>query len=396
MAMFVALLLLAGTVSAFVVNGDNTSTGVSFEGRTIVVSPDQPPPTLPGVDGEVAAALPEIMRVVQEKRGLLFKEPVQVTLLGDDAFRARLNETDESEEEDLEELRTAERVLQAYGLLERGVDLDEATEALLGDAVVGFYDTEEDDLVVRGEKLTPYVRSTFAHELTHALQDQWFDLEREDIEDRDDEASQAFTAVIEGDAVRVEQLYLDTLPPEEQKQAEAEEISAGGGISPDIPQILFELIGFPYAVGPTFVSEVVANGGQTRLDEAFRNPPTTTEEILHPEVFLAGDKPKTVKNPEPDKGKKAIDQGVLGEYGFLLVLGRLLDLQDALPAVQGWGGDRYVAWRDGDRTCARTNLVMDTADDAREMRAALVAAAKERDEIKVGVAAELITFTSCG
>jgi len=395
MAMVVALLLLAGGVSAFVVDGGDTPS-VSFEGRTIVVSPDQPPPTLPGLDGEVAAALPEIMRVVQDKRGLLFKKPVRVTLLGDAAFRARLKETSESDEEDREELKTAERVLQAYGLLDRGVDLDKATEALLGDAVVGFYDTEKDDLVVRGEKLTPYVRSTFAHELTHALQDQWFDLDREDIEDRDDEASQAFTAVIEGDAVRVEQLYLDTLPPEQQKQAEMEELSAGGGISADIPRILFELIGFPYAIGPTFVTEVVANGGQARLDEAFRNPPTTTEEILHPEVFLAGEKPKAVKNPEPDKGKKAIDQGVLGEYGFLLVLGRLLDLQDALPAVQGWGGDRYVAWRDGDRTCARTNLVMDTTEDAREMRAALVAAAKERDEIKVGAVGEVLTFTSCG
>lgn len=396
MAMAVALLLLAGAVSAFVVDGDGAPTDVSFEGRTIVVSPDQPPPDLPGIDGEVAAALPEIMRIVQEKRGLLFKEPVQVTLLGDGAFRARLKEADEADEAAREELKTTERVLQAYGLLDRGVDLDKAAEALLGDAVVGFYDTEEDDLVVRGEKLTPYVRGTFAHELTHALQDQHFDLDREDIEDRDDEASQAFTAVIEGDAVRTEQLYLETLPPEQQKQAEMEEMAAGGGISPDIPQILFELIGFPYAVGPTFVNEVVANGGQARLDEAFRNPPTTTEEILHPEVFLAGEKPKAVKKPEPDKGKEAIDQGVLGEYGLLLVLGRLLDLQDALPAVQGWGGDRYVAWRDGDRTCARTNLVMDTSEDAREMRTALAAAAKERDEIKVGTAAGAITFTSCG
>jgi hypothetical protein len=395
LAVLVALLLVSATAAAFVVDGDGGPGRVDMAGRTITVSPNDPPPQLPGADAELAAALPEMMRFIEQARGLTFKRPVKVTLLGDEAFRARLRDADRPDDEDRERTKTTERVLQAYGLLDRDVDLEKATESLLGDAVLGYYDTEEDDLVVRGEELTPYVRSTFVHELTHALQDQWFDLDREDIDERDDEASTAFTSVIEGDAVRIEQQYLDSLPEEQQKQAEMEEL-AGGGIDPGVPRILLELIGFPYAAGPQFANEVVAKAGQPRLDEAFRNPPTTTEEIMHPEVFLAGGKPKPVTEPKPDKGEEAIDEGVLGEYGLLLVLSRFVDLQEVLPAVHGWGGDRYVAWRDGNRTCARTNVVMDSADDARELRAALAKVAEENDELKVGTSGGAITFRSCG
>jgi hypothetical protein len=397
MSLVVALLLVSAGVSAFVVGGsddDPDDPVVADGGHTITVAPDQPAPVLPGVDGEVAAALPGIMRFVQQARGLTYKHPVRVSLLGDAAFRARLLDADRPDDADRARTKTTERVLQAYGLLDRDVNLEKATESLLGDAVAGYYDSEKDDLVVRGERLTPYVQETFAHELTHALQDQWFELDRKDIEDRDDEASEAFTAVIEGDAVRVEQLYLDSLPEEQQKAAEREETQAANGISPDVPLVLLQLIGFPYAFGPNFVTTVVGKAGQAKLDEAFKTPPTTTEAIMHPERFLAGDTPKTVTPPKADK--RRIDQGVLGELGLVLVVSRLVDSDMARKAAEGWGGDRYVAWRDGDRTCARTDVVMDSAQDAKELRAALKEAADGSDALKVGSAGGAIVFTSCG
>lgn len=359
------------------------------DGRTVSVTPDQ----RPGPEAsEIERLLPELMRFVQDKRGLAFKVPVEVTLLADKAFRARLKgEEEEDSEEAKEELLTTQRVLEGLGLLEKGIDLEKAVETLYGDAVAGFYDTESDDLVVRGEKLTVSVRTTLVHELVHAVQDQHFDIDRKDLDDRDDEASQGLTGLVEGDAVRVEELYLESLSNREQKQAEREEAQAGSGIDPDIPRILLQLVAFPYIVGPDFTRAVVEGGGQARLDEAFAQPPSTSEHLLHPETFLGAQPLVPIENPKPDG--EEIDAGVLGELGLLLVLNA--SGTDGRAAAKGWGGDRYVAWRDGKNTCVRTTIAMDSLQDDAELRRALDEIARDRRGFKVEGKGP-ITFTSCG
>jgi hypothetical protein len=392
--------LVAGLAAAVVVRpaDDTTSLGA---GTTITVSPNEPAPTLPGIDGEVAGAIPAIMKFVEGARGLTYKHPVKVTLLADEAFKRRLRGTgDKPDAKEVERIRTNEKVLRALGLLEKGVDLQKATDSLLDSAVAGFYDTEHDDLVVRGSNLTPFVRTTFAHELTHALQDQYFDLDRTELNKRDDEAAQAFTSLVEGDAVRVEEIYTDGLSDEDQKRAQLEEMGAASGIDISTPRVLLQLLVFPYAAGPTFVKAVVANAGRERLDRAFVEPPTTTEQIMHPDRFLKGEGPAAVESPKAPE--KEIDKGVLGEFGLLLVLSETLEASQVQVAASGWGGDRYVAWSvpSQDRTCVRTNLTMDTAQDTTELRSALDAAAKKRSGLTIAPAAagrgNAVTFTSCG
>jgi len=372
-------------------NGAPATEGGATEGGdgTVSVSPDQ----RPGPEAsEVERLLPELMRFVQDKRGLAFKVPVEVTLLADEAFRARLKgEEEEDSAEAKKELLTTQRVLEGLGLLEKGIDLEKAVETLYGDAVAGFYDTEADDLVVRGEKLTPSVRTTLVHELVHALQDQHFDIDRKDLDDRDDEASQGLTGLVEGDAVRIEELYLESLSNREQKQAEKEEAEAGGGIDPEIPRVLLQLVAFPYIVGPDFTRAVVRGGGQTRLDQAFGEPPSTSEHLLHPETFIGGQLLVPVENPKPDG--EEIDAGVLGELGLLLVLNA--SGTDGRSAAEGWGGDRYVAWRDGKNTCVRTTIAMDSLQDDAELRRALDEIARDRKGFRVEGKGP-VTFTSCG
>ena len=404
LAIMTTVLLVAAVVGAVVIGGDDDEgterdpAVVAGTGQTIEVTPDGAPAGLTGIAAEIAAELPAMMRFIEQARGLEFKEPVKVELLSDEAFRARLDALDEDpDNEERVEIENDERVLRALGLLDGDVDLEEATDSLLGDAVAGFYDTEKDELVVRGDRLTPGVRITFVHELTHALQAQHFDLEREDLDERDDEAAQSFSAVVEGDASRIEEMYVDTLPEDQQKAAQLEEIEAASGIDPTIPQILLELISFPYALGPDFTRALVDGGAQARLDAAFKEPPTTSEQIIRPDLYLDdGEPPRDVVKPKPDGGAEVIDQGVMGQLGMILILGRLVDQRTAVLASQGWGGDWYVAWRDGDDACVRTNMVMDTAGDAREMADALRQAAKKRDGLDVAVTPDLITFTSCG
>jgi hypothetical protein len=391
-AIAVAVVLLAGVVAAVVVRPEGAprvAAEAATPARTVEMSPD----SVPDVGASpLERALPDLMRFTQEARGLPFLRPVRVTLLADAAFRARLQgEEDEESAKADEELRTTQHVLEGLGLLEKGTDLKKAADSLYGDAVVGFYDTKKDDLVVRGEQVTVGVRTTLVHELTHALQDQHFDIDRDDLDDRDDESAQGLQGLVEGDAVRIERRYLDSLSGREQKAAEAEEAAAGAGIDPGIPRVLLQIVAFPYFAGPQFATAVFEAGGQARLDEAYATPPTTSEHLLHPERFLAGDGPREVAAPKA--GGKVIDEGVLGELGLLLVLNATGTSGER--AATGWGGDRYVAWRDGDHTCVRTTLTMDSPQDDAELRRALDDLARDRTGVKV-TGRGPTTFTSCG
>src|SRR5207237_6542632 len=125
-----------------------------------------------------------------------------------------------------------------------------------------------------------------------------------------------------------------------------EEDSQGGGIDPNIPQALVELLAFPYQVGPPFTQSLLKAGGQAKLDAAFKNPPTTSEQLVHPEKYLAGEGAKPVDKPTADG--KVIDQGVLGELGLAVVLGQAEQNGDSgagevAVAPAGGGGGRSVA-----------------------------------------------------
>ena len=206
----VAVLLVAGLAAAVVRDDDavvTTGTTTTTTTSTASTVPGETPTTgSPGT--ELDRAIAEIETFVAKARGLPFKQRVKVTLLDDAAFRARLHEDDEVDKEALE---TTTKVLRALDLIDEDVDLEEATRSLLGDAVLGFYDYEKDEMVIRGAELTPGVRRTLAHELVHALQDQHFQLDRPELEDRDDEAETGFTSLVEGDARRIEGQYADTM-----------------------------------------------------------------------------------------------------------------------------------------------------------------------------------------
>jgi hypothetical protein len=235
--------------------------------------------------------------------------------------------------------------------------------------VVGFYDPETAELVVRGASISPYVRTTIAHELTHALDDQHFDLDRPEYDDADDEVGFGFQALAEGNARRVENAYRASLPDEEQRQADQEEMSIGANLDLSaIPYAMVALLDAPYSAGVEFVQALLDDGGQPALDQAFEEPPRTSEQILHPDAFLDGDARAQVPHPEPSG--EVVDQGVAGELLIQLVLTGGVGQAEAAQAAEGWGGDWAAAWRDGDRSCVTMAVVGDTAADTGELREA--------------------------
>ena len=339
----------------------------------------------------LSAKLPELQAFVEQARGLKFKKPVDFKLLGDADFRKRLQELQE-EDRDPEEIADTKGVLVALGLLDKNIDLQATIDRLLGGAVAGFYDPETDELVVRGSEATISVQSTMVHELVHALQDQHFNLDRDELDDLDDEQSQSFSGLVEGDATHVEDQWLATRTAAERRQARAEENAQVRDLD-DIPEVLLTLLSFPYATGPDLVDAIRKSGGQRRLDQAFSAPPTTSEHLIDPQKFLQGEAGIKVAPPKADG--EVFDEGVLGHLGLLLMLAEELDGSEAARAAGGWGGDWYVAWQQGDQSCVRTDIVMDSPAESRELGTALSRWASSRQGATV-TGNGPFTVTACG
>lgn len=315
-----------------------------------------------------------------------------MTALSNAEFQRRLAG---KRDQDEAALRTESKVLAALGLVQRREDLVRAEQALQASTVIGYYDSKTKELVVRGEEPSAGVRRGIVHELTHALQDQWFSIDRPSHDD--DESDLAFRSLVEGDAVRIERAYVASLSETEQRQIRAEDIVAGGAPS-DVPAVLIELELFPYVVGPRFIDALLGGGGQPRLDAAFSGPPTTTAELLHPDRYLAGSGSAAAVEA-PLAGGTVIDRGVVGELGLRLLMERLVGAglvteAEAQTVGMGWRGDRYVAWDAGDLVCVRTRFVMSGPEAVDLLRSVLMKFAGSHANTTVEGAGPVL-FTAC-
>lgn len=304
----------------------------------------------PTVEAQVRARLPALIAFVERERGLPMRREVRVEVLGDEEFVAALGEGPPAEPDG------TGATLEGLGLLEDGDDLEQVLGDSLDAGVVGFYDGATERLAVRAERLDPYVELVIVHELVHALQDQHFKIDRPEIEDGT-ERPLAFAALVEGDAVRVEQAWRDAQPAAVQAAIDAEELRRfGRGEPAGLEDAIDGTLAFPYAAGPALVEALLADGGQPLLDRTFRTPPSTSEQVLHPELVGEGG---ALSPPAPDGDGERVDEGVLGELGLAQLLG--VDARDGGPQ-QGWEGDTYATYEDGGRTCVLATVVMADGD----------------------------------
>ena len=323
----------------------------------------------PGLDPtvEVLACPAEVEQVicdaatfVQQARGRPFQEFPSVELLADAEFDIALLDDFASFEDDLLEY---ERLLKGLGLIPENLDMVQAFRDLLESGVVGFYDPDTRRLVVRGGDFNLYGQLVLVHELVHAFDDQWFDLSRDDFPNAD--AEYGYLAVIEGNASWVEELWRAALSPQEQTMLSAQELDA---LSPEdiqrilaLPQVLLALQASAYVDGEIFVDSLLDSGGVAAVDEAFSEPPISSESVLHPDLDPAALEVVDVAPPPADG--ETLDDGVLGE----LVVRQWLGQQ----AAAGWGGDAYVVYSAGGQTCLRVDLAADTPTDLIEMENAI-------------------------
>jgi hypothetical protein len=347
---------------------------------------------------------------VEKKRGLDFKHPVYVDFLPEEEFKKKVTgDADDLTEEDRKEIEQATGLFRALGLIEGDVDLFDKSNELHGKGIIGFYSYDDERLRIRGTEITPAVESTIVHELTHALQDQNFDLGKrfEELAKADDAnssaAAEGFDALVEGDARRIEGKWRDSLSDADRRALDKDQGKGAKGFeagSKDIPEVLKTLVAAPYELGQALLAAAVQLGGDRAVDDLFRSPPRTEEQQLDPWTLVADHQGVlTVPKPELADGETALagdDGGTFGSLEWLLVLSERLPLEHALTAVDGWGGDSAVAYERDGTSCVKVNYRADTPKDLAQMQTALQAWVRKLPA-SASVTREGLTllFTSC-
>ena len=299
--------------------------------------------------------IPDMDRIheqVSTVRGLYPSGSLDREILSPESIRQRVIE-DFLGDYTQEEADDDARLLALLGLLDPNFDLWNLYADFYEEQVAGYYDPEGQKMYVVGSGWGGYERLTYAHEYVHALQDQTYDLEdglgyNDEACDEDAERCAAISALIEGDATLAEEQWWRAYATDQDLQ----ELSAAiaeytGEVFDSAPAYLQRDFLFPYDEGLAFVQSLFRRGGWAAVDAAYRAPPTTTEHILHPELFDK-EEPIPVQLPDlaPALGRswRELDAGVLGEWYTQLVLDEEIPEWDAQEAAAGWGGDAYRAW----------------------------------------------------
>lgn len=349
-------------------------------------------PITPTGDATRDASLLSMARFVEGERGHPFLEPVTVQFLDDAAFEDVVL-SGLQDDGAVRALEAQQQLLVALELLPAGVDFVQLVRISQREGVVGLYVPSTKELYVRGTNITPLVRTTVVHELTHAIDDQWFSLDRRNMN-----ADEGFAAssLAEGSATLVEERYVDTMSSADVAAAgrESDEFIAQME-QPDWPLSVNELSESVYTLGHRFVSGIVDDGGMAALDSAFQSPPRSTEQLLHPERYAGADAPVQVAPPDTDG--VLLLEGVMGEWSLVELLNAELAPADARGAAEGWGGDRYALVDDGYRHCVVLDVQMDTDVDADELESAFGRwAIRQYDAAVERLDERSLRITACG
>jgi hypothetical protein len=400
-AIVVVVALVAAGVGWTFLRDDDDDTAAPEPTTTTETTPESTTPTTddeqaPSEDeAELEAIVEELQDYVEDERGLEFKQDVVVELLDGDEFEARLLE---DFEEDREELEQDALLMQALGVLEPGADLADALEDVLTAGVLGFYDPETDELVVRGADVNLFVQQTIVHELVHALDDQWYDLDRPELDDAADETGFGFGVLVEGSARYFDQGWTDSLPSEDQealeRQAREFEADMLGSIDPtSFPFEIYDFIASQYPLGASFVDAIIEEDGDGAVDAAFEAPPATSKEVMEPDAYLDGFEPTPVEPPSAEG--TVVDEGVFGQFLLEFVLDREPSI-DAEEVASGWAGDWYVAWEADGQTCLRADFAAEDESAGARLAESLTEWATSLPDAEVEeLSSGLVRLTSC-
>ena len=310
---------------------------------------------------------PELQKEVAEAGGVPFRADVPLDFLSRAALAAYIQDVLDTEYPSAK-ADADERTLVALDLLPPRSELRRLRARLLEDNVAGFYDERPGRkrlyAVSSDRTLTPANQLVLAHELRHALQDQYADVHAAlpaSIGDFDDRRM-AYLSLLEGDATLVmERFLLRRLPGAPDALGDLGGFALPANALPGVPAVLQDQLLLPYVAGRELARAILGRGGWNALREAWSRPPASTEQVLHPEKYFAGEAPRPAPPAYVPADGRLVSESVLGEMLTRTLLGAGSD-----AAAAGWGGDLVRVFDVSGRTLMVWTSVWDTPADARE------------------------------
>ncbi len=314
----------------------------------------------------------EILRFASKDTLFPIKREVKRQLVSRDEVETYVTKHT-SEDEDAKRLRRSELVLKKFGLLPKDFDLGKFLVVLLKEQVAGYYDPKTRTVNLLDWLGADQQKPVLAHELTHALQDQSFNLEKymkpadtdlskkkevnaEDIEK--DEVSTTRQAVVEGQAMAVLVDYM--LEPMGLSMKDSPQVvqSLKDGMlvgTPDsvefhnAPIYMKEALTFPYRYGIDFIAELeIKSGKEKAFADLFRNPPRTTRQIMEPKTYMSGERLEPMQLPDfrqVFKNYDRFDVGAVGEFDVAVLIDQYGGAQLSNKMYPHWRGGYYYAVR---------------------------------------------------
>jgi hypothetical protein len=319
---------------------------------------------------ELFRSVDEILRFASQDTDLPIKHEVKRRLAKRDEVQAYI-EKNMKEDKDAKRMERSTQVLKKFGLVPRNFDLSAFLLTMLREQVAGYYDVKTKTVNILNWVDVEQQKPVLSHELTHALQDQSFNIEKwmkgtSDKDDKNldptpgdietDEESSARQAIVEGQAMVVMLDY--TLAPTGKNMVESPQIVealkqsmlVGTPDSPAFnkaPIFLKEELTFPYRYGLDFTAALLRAGGkELAYAGAFKDPPKTTREIMEPQTYLAHEKIEPLKLIDMDtdfKGYVPFDIGAMGEFDVFVLVEQYAGREEAEAIYPEWRGGYYFA-----------------------------------------------------
>ena len=352
---------------------------VSFK-SVAAAQPKISPQTASASSPEFIKAADEVLAQMSRILALPIKEPLKKTLRSKQEVRDYLIREDKEDKKDAERYAD-DKTLEAFGLIPKGFPLDSFMLDVLTDQVAGLYDPKAKEFYIANWIPVDEQRTVMSHELTHALEDQSFHIDSWIKAARpNDDAELARDAVSEGSAMAamVDYEMLDQKVSVRDVPDVTLLIRAGALSEMDkdpnlanAPLYIRDELLFPYLAGTGFTQEFLkAHTGWQDLHLIFQNPPVSTQQIIHPDLYMHGVKPEAIALPDwkglVPSDWKLLEENTMGEFGVEEILKQLLDENRAELLAPAWKGDRYAVFEDAKTksTPLVFRLALDNSDDA--------------------------------
>jgi hypothetical protein len=330
----------------------STSAPTSTPAPTSTITPT---PTLIGPTERELEEIAAIRIEVSDLRGLPIKEDSPTFIVSKRQVRPVLEQLYASSGGTEEQVEDQKRQLVALGLIKPTYNLFDNILNNIADGIGGFFDPATDEIFVVGTRFGGIEHIIYAHEYDHAIVYQNFDLDHAGIDLvclQNEDACNAFTALVEGDATLLMYQWWDQYASPQDIRDFLTYYQGWAALPEQFPPPFAEKnTNFPYVEGLAFVEYLFDRGNWDEVNQAYENPPMSTEHILHPSKYLAGERPVTVTSPSLESilgsDWRLLVQDTLGEWTTYLILGygadnaAQLDDLTATTAAAGWGGDAY-------------------------------------------------------